>query len=505
MNSVQLILESLKKNKNDKKAQLDLAFDESSQWLKNQLDVIRGLIKNDPREELNSVSTESMKEENPKKRKSPESSSEFKLSPEQKRNSIDMEELLVSSGFANINSLKKEQLLDELEKRGVIMKKKELKQTLIDALKNQLLLEKRQALQSALNPSTFADNDFLPSKENLTSNELTNLEKDENIAMQIPEEEEIEEMVNHDDISTNESICSSSNPHQSEEPHLTQSQDTNKPVKARGSLLQEIRLIVNNNFTHKQEEHEDSSMRIKTEYEHRKSRHRDSQISKSLNLTSSGNLSDFNSSEDSEKQEVHEDAKALIESAAIDINNNNTDDTTHEIDLNQHVSPMSAKVMEMEFNNAPGTAEENVEIQQVSEDSMSAENSKDEISRDSNVSQNENIWMEVSSPMKNNSNEKHDMKENTTSEHLVSNVEEKDISVLSHVSPVIEASTPVVKEVLPHISQDQPLAPSVGISVPVVVDVAKKLPPSNLLANKGQSSFLQDKSAPSKPTIVRYF
>lgn len=157
MSTIEKILLSLQSNGNDKKLTLTNSYQEKSVWLRNEFDVIRKLIKQNPREnltnqneELQSVtpdvcSSSSVAREQSgdgRKRKSPETVNAVKLSPQQKRTSVDAEDLVHQAGLPDLNKLKKEQLLAELEKRGNFeFSMKNVKPALIDALKDVLLSE----------------------------------------------------------------------------------------------------------------------------------------------------------------------------------------------------------------------------------------------------------------------------------------------------------------------------------------------------------------------------
>ena len=159
MSTIEKILLSLQENCNGKKDKLTNSYQERSVWLRNEFDVIRNLIKQNPREhmanqkepELASVepaasSSSSVAREQSgdgRKRKSPETVNAVKLSPQQKRSSIDVDDLVSQAGLpSDLNKLKKEQLLVELEKRGnTHFSMKNTKNVLIDGLRDTLLSE----------------------------------------------------------------------------------------------------------------------------------------------------------------------------------------------------------------------------------------------------------------------------------------------------------------------------------------------------------------------------
>lgn len=110
------ILGSLQKVTDDKKAQLTAIYEENSRWLQQELSVIRQLIQESSAGQVRLGKEESLS----KKRKSPETALHpTKLSPEQKRASVDCDELLAQAGLpSDLNKLKKEQLLEILEQYG---------------------------------------------------------------------------------------------------------------------------------------------------------------------------------------------------------------------------------------------------------------------------------------------------------------------------------------------------------------------------------------------------
>eukprot|EP01039_Chlorochromonas_danica_P016047 gene16047-18936_t len=157
MSSIDNILSILRKTLEEKKQPLNEQYEITSTWLAKELDIVRKLVQNDPRdmqaiEETMipaAASSGASSAHNSKKRKSPETASEFKLSPDQKRSSVDVKDLLAAAGLpVDLNKLKKEQLLDELVKRGgTKFNMKNLKNDLIDALESAIVLEKRNSFK----------------------------------------------------------------------------------------------------------------------------------------------------------------------------------------------------------------------------------------------------------------------------------------------------------------------------------------------------------------------
>ena len=204
MSTIENILTSLHKTSADKKAQLNSSYQEKSVWLRNEFDVIRKLIKQNPRENLSKTeevhrvsssdvndtkmvpfhqltsvgakasapsSSQRCSEDSTgsRKRKSLDraANASVNLSPEQKRGSFgsttgsgsytadspDMAELLAKAGLpSDLNRLKKEQLLAELEQLGAAqeLSMKSLKKELIDALRDALVTQNKQELQATV-------------------------------------------------------------------------------------------------------------------------------------------------------------------------------------------------------------------------------------------------------------------------------------------------------------------------------------------------------------------
>lgn len=158
--SIERILLALKNNSNDKKDTLSGSYHEKSIWLKAEMDIIRNLIKSNPRDVLSnqqepelsslepvqsssSSSAAAQEQSGDRKRKSPSTVNEVKASPLPKRSSVNMEDLILQAGLpADLSVFTKEKLMAELKKRGnEDMSKSNLKCALVDALKATLLRE----------------------------------------------------------------------------------------------------------------------------------------------------------------------------------------------------------------------------------------------------------------------------------------------------------------------------------------------------------------------------
>ena len=127
---------------NDKQAKLTQDYEDNSLWLSAQFELIRCLIETNPRDQL--VVTEQQGNIGHvavgQKRKSEENKRSGD-SPELKRNSSELHGLLEAEGLpSDLQKMKKEQLVNELIKRGQTeYSMKNLKSELIDALKAILL------------------------------------------------------------------------------------------------------------------------------------------------------------------------------------------------------------------------------------------------------------------------------------------------------------------------------------------------------------------------------
>ena len=187
MGTVENIVTNLVKMGQDKRSQASQRYNDLSAWLSHEVSLIRALIETSPRNssygtasEGNSVgkgkstshntankdstassssdkndSKDADKEKSQRlKRKSPETrqtGTAFSESPDLKRNSLDYEELAVEAGLpADLNRLRKEQLLNELEKRGCgDFSMKSLKKELIDGLRNILAENSRYEVDTS--------------------------------------------------------------------------------------------------------------------------------------------------------------------------------------------------------------------------------------------------------------------------------------------------------------------------------------------------------------------
>jgi hypothetical protein len=260
MSTIDSILVVLRKTLEEKKQPLNEQYEVTSHWLARELDLVRKLVHYDPRDPTQSRSLEEMKSVpvpivtnnsnyNNKKRKSPETSSEIKFSPDQKRPSVDVKDLLVAAGLpSDLNKLKKEQLLDELAKRGVTnFTMKNLKSELIDALENATTAEKR--------------NRYKPEHDAVSS--MTAYEN----------------IITSEEPMVREAVSMIENPADALVKTTTEPTSTMKPCVRQGSLMDEFRKKVYSNNPSDAETIQ--TLKIENEFRNRQERHRDSIARKS--------------------------------------------------------------------------------------------------------------------------------------------------------------------------------------------------------------------------------
>jgi hypothetical protein len=276
MGTVQKIIEALNRISDDKKGQLTTRYGEHSSWMTSELNLIRSLIRKSPRDDHNAndenvppvevnvvkssstrISTEKSQDENAQrlKRKSPEMGM-LGSSPDLKRNSTqDYEVLATSAGLpTDLNRLKKEHLLEELESRGnTEFSMKSLKKDLVDALKESLLRcskeangEESQELNKSYKDAVAVTAMSFDNKAPITEVEV---------------EVDASAVILEDDSSVK----------------------SGGVQKARISLMADFRNLVNNPAQLAESE-SDRAAKIQNEYQARQQRHRQSQIRK-LSIT----------------------------------------------------------------------------------------------------------------------------------------------------------------------------------------------------------------------------
>lgn len=283
MSSIDNILSILRKTLEEKKQPLNEQYEITSTWLAKELDIVRKLVQNDPRdmqaiEETmipTAASSAASSAHNSKKRKSPETASEFKLSPDQKRSSVDVKDLLAAAGLpVDLNKLKKEQLLDELVKRGVTkFNMKNLKNDLIDALESAIVLEKRNSFKVSQDEASSSYENSSP----------------------VNQQPFVATVASVDEVEASAAVVAVE----------AAPASTAKPTRVRqGSLMAEFRKKVYN--TSSQDADVDAKIKIENEFRNRQERHRDSIARKSQILEAPP-----------AQEEAHEDAEEAIQSSSV--------------------------------------------------------------------------------------------------------------------------------------------------------------------------------------------
>jgi hypothetical protein len=228
------IINRLLKAKDDRKVELYRTFLKHADELRIEREMILKLI--DPPSSSSSSKMEDILVDNmSRKRKSPETAlNPVKLSPESKRSSREFEQYLVNYGFpSDANKLKKEQLIELLEKRGITtFSMKNLKAQMIDALKTSFESPLVHFSQPSLPPYKIET----PPKPSQTQLEVAN-------------------------------------------DHF----NAPKSSARKGSLMSEFRTLVNGGLTQSSNDEE----WVKKEFNNRQSRHRESQVRKSFVETDS--------------------------------------------------------------------------------------------------------------------------------------------------------------------------------------------------------------------------
>ena len=256
MSDIQKIIDNLCRLRDDKKNVLSKRQQDHSEWLRGQFEQIKSIVVQNPRDHLSCASSSSSASAAPtsdehtdiftdksitepssieddvsksQKRKSPEFAiGSSRDSPEQKRNSSDYLTLAVQAGLpSDLNKLKKEQLLAELEARGnLCFSMKSLKPALIEALKEALITESK-----IVNGAVHETDDMISGSPDKYSNQPTS------------------------------------------------------PLVPRTGSLMEIRrsLATQSQISSENETEENRKARLEVEFAARQQRHRDSQLRKSLN------------------------------------------------------------------------------------------------------------------------------------------------------------------------------------------------------------------------------
>lgn len=282
MGTVHKILQSLNRISDDKKGQLTARYVEHSSWMRSELDLIRSLIKKNPRDDhpandenappvdvpavnssSNRLSAEKHEDEsaNRHKRKSPEMGIlGSRNSPDLKRNSTqDYEELATSAGLpTDLNRLKKEHLLEELESRGNnTFSMKSLKKDLVDALKDALLKCSKETKTGDMEPREISER----------------LEAD------VSEGDAPVTVMSNDYAELGAGTIESNTENAHIDGEATSKVENAKKVRS-GSLMAEFRNLINNPTVQSVESESDRAAKIQNEYQARQQRHRQSRTVK---------------------------------------------------------------------------------------------------------------------------------------------------------------------------------------------------------------------------------
>lgn len=474
MSSLEQILLNLRKKTDDKKAQLSILFNENSKWLQNELDVIRALIQHNPREELSSLPRKD--EQYGKKRKSPEMALEpVKFSPEQKRASVDCNELLERAGLpSDLNRLKKEQLLDELAKLGdQSYTMKNLKKDLIDGLKD-LLVKKARAEAQKPQPHKQQQQSSSSSSpirsESSNSNNVEASWEDRLSVQPTTEEPEKRDLGIDTNLDNDVAGISSSVPGA---PTPVESSSVLKTPGRKGSLMAEFRSMLQNSSQPTNSTNQ--AIDIQSEFQARQNRHRDSQLRKSQ-------LQCLPQS----------DSQSSTLSSNADL------DEVQTVVAGQHNAPTSEPCAVDQSEEVVEEAGETFEMETSPVRAVVSETNTGRADEEDTVDQQAEVWQEVSSDHEGEEEQDlpgvaltEDGEQDFVEEGEVAEVQDGASSSDVPVSTVSATpSSPVVSSA--------PKAPSNLISAQQHLANKK---PSNLVSLQSQTSFL-DKPAPAKPVVA---
>lgn len=159
MGSIQKILDSFNKINEDRKSQIKSKFEESSHWLENEFELIRKIIvkNSNPHENVSNLSSSQELNESNKRKSNEVENNNIRFSPlpkilklEKSSNNEENTQSMINNEPLNkrdykrdsidvntfdFNKLRKDQLLEELDKRGdQSFSMKHKKQDLIDGL-----------------------------------------------------------------------------------------------------------------------------------------------------------------------------------------------------------------------------------------------------------------------------------------------------------------------------------------------------------------------------------
>jgi hypothetical protein len=529
MGTIQKIVDSLIKTSNDKKENLSGRYRDHSQWLGNELELIRKLINQNPRDkfsfsgsknitnsnnlrtsssskinnEVEIISKNTNTDTSRQKRKSSESKTKDQVrddlcSPEAKRSSIDIqlifEKALDKSGLPrDLNKLKKENLLAEIEARGVTnFSMKSLKKELVDNLKDLLISE-----VSKINDEE--DNEEVDNEEvdnecnevNMSGDNNTNNDDENHIKEEIKEEEVLLE--NEDNTKSN-NIISQSTGTNVEESIPSVDDDVNKSPLRKGSMMTEFRNLVKNNNqiaadALKKERDSDASRneRIHNEFESRQKRHneRKSQANQQINSPVKELTSPDKSDSNSHTQSINPtwmEVSSPVPNSPTPVVNNNKD--SNELQKEEEdIEDVKITVNDISLEKEENTSS-HVEIESNDDNIVQSDNNENELNdKDDNIEDKEEdqeTKIEVEKVEVINEEIKAEEVEIVIEKHTVS---KKEVSQVVITVPVVS-----------NVPRSSPSSPknSTKSNIPGII---KK--PSNLMS--GQSSFLE--KAPVKPIV----
>ena len=435
MGTVEKIVEVLNNMCSDKKSQATTRYTDHSTWLSGEFMSIRLLI--NPEGVSSTLSTTAASRQ---KRKSPETcSSGSRNSPQYKRNSSDCDvtELLVAQGLpSDLNKLKKDQLLKEINARGCEdMTMKALKKDMVEMLKSLVVdIHKRTVPtipeelvtdKQSQEDVTVESNDHVVKVEDVHVEEevahveeavveVSEVSQHEADSVDLDKEEEVsnepeQEVVNEVSVDTEvqeEVVKDNENDTTVEQPKP----DILSPRKQ--SILSEYRQQINSSTVGTSvrtsvaarsqignESKEDRDARVQSEFEARKLRHRMSQIGrKSDGSANSANSGIVKTDNDEEEKET-----TVPEATSTSVSKSDTKDESEELPLQSL----------MQTATCAQPANLNVDLMDTEDDD------------DSN-------WNEVPSPKKNG--------EEASQTSTESSLDKKKIS------PQSEVAAPVVKQ-----------------------------------------------------------
>jgi len=299
MGTVEKIVDAMLKMSNDKKELASKRFEEHSAWLSHEFSLIRELIQKKRKSSNPSIgvvsaaikTTQAVQSKCPvatksvtapssgaviatnkgSKRKSPDIAiGSIRSSPDTKRGSVDYAELAVAAGLpSDLNKMKKEQLLSEIDSRGGVpgISMKSLKKELIIGLKS-LLFRCQNDQQETISKNGVTAQDEKKEKVMIKeSKQVAQIDnKDENLISKEKERRGVP-------------MCSLANMGNEISPK-GDSRSSNQDETRKGSIIADYRNQLRN-ATSKEATETDANIRAAAEFEARQRRHRDSKARKS--------------------------------------------------------------------------------------------------------------------------------------------------------------------------------------------------------------------------------